>query len=72
VGEKYQLSKKEKMLAAALYARQLKPENVVAVLMALQSDDDVDDMVWYLGQHPNAMDEELVAVAYQIAKDSGK
>lgn len=66
----YKISQKQKVLAAALYARGVKRENTVAVLMALEDDEQVDDMIWYMGQHVSAKDEELVSVAYQIAKDA--
>lgn len=68
--EKYTISQKQKMLGAALYARRVSRENAVAILMALEDDDQVDDMTWYMGQNPQDTQEQLVAVAYQIAKDA--
>ncbi len=66
----YQLSQKQKMLAAALYARHVSKENAVAILMVLENDDQVDDLTWFMGQNPEATQQQLVAVAYQIVKDA--
>ncbi len=65
-----ELTQKQKMLAVALFTRKIRKENTAAILMVLGSDDEIDDLVWYMGQHPQAMDEELVAVAYQLAKEA--
>ena len=70
VSENYQLSEKQKMLGGALFARHVKKENALAIMMVLENDDQIDDFTWYMGEHPTAMDEELVSVAYQIVKDS--
>lgn len=63
------LSQKQTMLAFALKARGVKRENCFNILMALDDDEQVDDLTWYMGENPNASEEELVAVAYQIVKD---
>ena len=65
-----ELSQKQKMLGAALYARHCKKETVITILLVLQNDDQVDDLVWYMGEHPQAGDEELISVAYQLVKDA--
>ena len=68
--KQYQLSQKHKMLAAALFARQVSKEAMLSILMVLENDDQVDDMTWYMGQNPAADENQLIAVAYQIAKDA--
>ena len=65
-----ELTQKQKMLAVALFTRRIRRENTAAILMVLKTDDEIDDLTWYMGQHPQAMDEELVAVAYQRAKEA--
>ncbi len=65
-----ELTQKQKMLAVALFTRRIRRENTAAILMVLKTDDEIDDLIWYMGQHPQAMDEELVAVAYQLAKEA--
>ncbi len=65
-----ELTQKQKMLAVALFTRRIRRENTAAILMVLKTDDEIDDLTWYMGQHPQAMDEELVAVAYQLAKEA--
>ena len=69
MGDNYELSQKQKMLGVALFSRHIKKENAVVIMMTLETDEQIDDLTWYMGQHPDAMDEELVAVAYQIVKD---
>lgn len=64
------LSQKQKMLGAALYAHRVKRENIVTIMMVLDTEDQVDDMTWFIGQNPHATDEQLVAVAYQLKKES--
>ncbi|MGN0812001.1 MAG: hypothetical protein ACI4MQ_00625 [Candidatus Coproplasma sp.] len=68
--KKYQLSQKQKMLGAALFTRQVSKEAMVSIMMVLENDDQVDDMTWFMGQNPNADENQLVAVAYQIVKDA--
>lgn len=65
-----ELTQKQKMLAVALFTRKIRKENTAAILMVLNTDDEIDDLTWYMGKHPQAMDEELVAVAYQLAKEA--
>lgn len=68
--QKYTLSQKQKMLGAALFARHASREATLSILMVLENDEQVDDMTWYMGQNPNADENQLVAVAYQIVKDA--
>jgi hypothetical protein len=63
------LTEREKMLGVALYMHKVKKETTIEIMMLLDTDDDIDDMTWYMGQHPNATDEELLAVANQLVKD---
>lgn len=67
---KYQLSQKQKMLGAALFARNVSREAMISIMMVLENDDQVDDMTWFMGQNPEADENQLVAVAYQIVKDA--
>ena len=41
-------------------------------MMALENDEQIDDMTWYIGKNPKATDEELIAVAYQIVKEANE
>ncbi len=66
----YQLSQKQRMLAAALFARHVSKENAVTIMMVLENDEQIDDLTWFMGQNPEATQEQLVAVAYQIVKDA--
>lgn len=68
--KKYQLSQKHKMLGAALFARHVSKEAMLSIIMVLENDEQVDDMTWFMGQNPNADENQLVAVAYQIVKDA--
>lgn len=70
--KKYELSQKHKMLGAALFARHVSREAMVSIMMVLENDEQVDDMTWYMGQNPNADENQLVAVAYQIVKDANQ
>ncbi len=54
----------------ALYARQVSRENTAAILYVLENDGQVDDLSWYMGQHPEAGGDELLAVAYQLVKEA--
>ncbi len=65
-----ELTEKQKMLGVALFTRGLRKENTALILLILDNDDMVDDLVWYMGQHPEAKDEELVRVAYQLVKEA--
>jgi hypothetical protein len=64
-----ELSAKQKMLGAALYMHHVKKETAVYILMLLDAEDDLDDMCWYMSQHPQATDNELIAVASQLDKE---
>ncbi|MGN0808092.1 MAG: hypothetical protein ACI4MN_06585 [Candidatus Coproplasma sp.] len=68
--KKYQLSQKQKMLGAALFARQVSRDAMLSIIMVLEDDEQIDDMTWFMGQNPNADENQLVAVAYQIVKDA--
>jgi hypothetical protein len=65
-----ELSQKHKMLAAALYMHKAKRETAICIMMLLDRDEDIDDMTWYMNEHPNATDDELIAVARQLDKES--
>jgi hypothetical protein len=64
-----ELSEKQKMLGAALFMHHVKKETAVYVLLLLSNPDDIDDMTWYMREHPKASDDELVAVASQLDKE---
>ena len=65
-----ELTQKQKMLGAALYARHSSKQTAATILMVLETDEQIDDMTWYMGEHPQASEEELIAVAYQLVKDA--
>lgn len=65
-----ELTEKQKMLGFALKARGVGRENIVRIMMVLNTDDEIDDLTWYMGQNPTAPEEELLAVAYQLAQDT--
>lgn len=65
-----ELSEKMKMLGAALYLKKFSKQTMASIMLTLDSDEQVDDMTWYMGQHPQAGEEELLAVAFQLAKDA--
>ena len=46
-----ELTQKQKMLAVALFTRRIRRENTAAILMVLKTDDEIDDLTWYMGQH---------------------
>lgn len=64
------LTEKQKMLGAALYAHHAKRDTAITVMMVLEDDDQVEDMLWFISQNPMATDGQLVAVAYQLVKDA--
>jgi len=68
--DKSALTQKEKMLGMALYARGVDKPTMLSIMMVLQSEDEQDDMAWYMGQNPQATQNQLLAVAYQIAKEA--
>ena len=69
-GEEYKLSEKQRILGMSLYARRAAKQTIAAIMMVLEDDEQIDDMTWYIGQNPQASEEELVAVAYQIVKEA--
>ena len=68
--EKYELSQKQKALGFALYARKVSRQTMATVMTVLENDEQIDDMTWYMGQNPDATEEQLIAVAYQIVKEA--
>lgn len=69
-GEEYQLSEKQRILGMSLYARRAKKESIATIMMVLEDDEQIDDMTWFIGQNPQASEEQLIAVAYQIVKEA--
>lgn len=65
-----ELTQRQKMLGSALYARNCSKQTAITIMMVLETDEQIDDMTWYMGEHPQASDEELIAVAYQLVKDA--
>ncbi len=72
MSEEYVLSEKQRILGMALKAHHVKRESIVTIMMALENDEQIDDMTWYIGKNPKATDEELIAVAYQIVKEANE
>ncbi|MDE6691538.1 MAG: hypothetical protein K2K04_06155 [Clostridia bacterium] len=70
--KKYELSQKQKALGFALYAKNVSKQTMATVMMVLENDEQIDDMTWYIGQNPDATEEELIAVAYQIVKEANE
>lgn len=66
----YQLSERQKMLGIALFARKVSRAVMTQIMMVLETDDQIDDMTWYMSENPKADEKELVAVAYQIVKEA--
>ena len=66
----YELSQKQKALGFALFAKKISKQGMASIMMVLENDEQIDDMTWYIGQNPNATEEELIAVAYQIVKEA--
>ncbi|MCM1437850.1 MAG: hypothetical protein NC131_01380 [Roseburia sp.] len=66
----YELSQKQKALGFALYAKHVSRQCMATVMMVLEDDEQIDDMTWYIGQNPQATEEQLIAVAYQIVKEA--
>jgi len=64
------LTQKQKMLGAALYTRHCTKQTAVTIMMVLENDEQIDDLTWYMGEHPEASDDELIAVAYQLVKEA--
>lgn len=70
MANEYELSQKQKMLGMALFARHVSREKAAAILMVLEDDSQVDDLSWYMGQNPEASEDELLSVAYQLVKEA--
>lgn len=70
MSDNYEISQKQKALGFALYAKRVSKQTMTTIMMVLENDEQVDDMTWYIGQNPNATEEELIAVAYQIVKEA--
>ena len=66
----YELTQKQKLLSFALYAKKVSKQTMTTVIMVLENDEQIDDMTWYMGQNPDATEEQLIAVAYQIVKEA--
>jgi hypothetical protein len=64
-----ELSEKQKMLGAALFARHISKEATVYIMMLLDEEEDIDDLTWYMGQNPSATEKQLMAVASQLVKE---
>ena len=69
MADEYRLSEQEMVLGMVLAKKKLSKKACVQIIMTLNGDDQVADMIWYIDEHPDAGEEELIAVAYQIAKD---
>ena len=65
-----ELSQKRKMLGMALYAKRCSKQTTYTILTVLENDDQIDDLAWYMGEHPKASENELIAVAFQLVKDA--
>ncbi|MGN0814159.1 MAG: hypothetical protein ACI4MH_02885 [Candidatus Coproplasma sp.] len=65
-----ELNDKQKMLGFALKQRGVGREAMLNILYLLDTDDELEDMSWFMGQNPNATEEQLVAVAFQLDKES--
>lgn len=65
-----ELNDKQKMLGFALKNRGVSRDGAVTILYLLDTDDELEDMSWFMGQNPNATENQLVAVAYQLDKES--
>lgn len=64
------LTDKEKKLGVALRDRGVSKDAMIEILMHLTLDDELDDMEWFLGENPNADEDILLRVAYQLDKES--
>lgn len=69
MADDYQLSEQEMILGVILAKKKLSKQACLQIIMTLNGDDQVADMIWYIDERPTAGEEELIAVAYQIAKD---
>lgn len=64
------LTDKEKKLGLALRDHGASKDAMIEILMHLTLDDELDDMAWFLGENPNADEDMLLRVAYQLDKES--
>ena len=64
------LTDKEKKLGFALRDHGVSKDAMIEILMHLTLDDELDDMAWFLGENPNADEDMLLRVAYQLDKES--
>ncbi len=64
------LSEKAKMLGFGLQARGVSKQNALTILLLLTLEDEIDDMVWFMGENPKADERTLLAVALQLDKES--
>lgn len=69
-GEEYKLSLKQKMLGIELYRRQAQKQTIAAIMTVLEGDEQIEDMMWFMEENPQATEEKLIAVAYQLAKEA--
>lgn len=65
-----ELTEKQKMLGTALYMRHVSKQTTVVIMMTLETEDQIDDFTWYIGQNPQASEQQLIAVAYQLVKEA--
>lgn len=65
-----ELNEKQKMLGFALKNKSVSKDAILNILYLLDTDDELEDMSWYMGQNPDATELQLVAVAYQLDKES--
>lgn len=64
------LSEKAKMLGFALHTRKVTKQTTLKIIMLLDLDDELEDMMWFMGQNPSASEKMLLAVAMQLDKES--
>lgn len=64
------LTDKEKKLGLALRDHGASKDAMIEILMHLTLYDELDDMAWFLGENPNADEDMLLRVAYQLDKES--
>ena len=64
------LTDKSKMLGFALHARGVTKKTTLSIIMLLDLDDEIEDMMWFMGENPSASEKMLLAVAMQLDKES--
>lgn len=67
---KMALTDKSKMLGFALHARGVTKKTTLSIIMLLDLDDEIEDMMWFMGENPSASEKMLLAVAMQLDKES--